>query len=91
MLSLTSCVCFICSIAYIWQADLFEVAYDGMCERKTSPGALNIVPELSADCGGKILPHAIPREVVLRETADDPQLREYIEAGTVPTVDTIFR
>jgi len=29
--------------------------------------------------------------VILRETAADPQLREFIEAGTVPTVDTIFR
>ena len=73
------------------QADLFEVAFCGMCKTKTSPNALNIAPDLSADRGGNILPHAIPREVILRETGEDPQLREYVEAGTVPTVDTIFR
>jgi len=91
LLSLTSFVCFICSIAYIWQADLFQVANCGICRSKASPDALIIAPDLSADLGGSILPHAIPREVILRETAADPQLREFIEAGTVPTVDTIFR
>eukprot|EP01032_Pedospumella_encystans_P012845 gene12845-14828_t len=78
-------------IAYIWQADLFEAACAGMIDAKVSPWELIINPELPANLGGDVLPHEIPREVLFHETAEDPILRAFIEAGTLPTVDTIFR
>ena len=62
-----------------------------MLETKWSPRELIIFPVLPANLGGNILPHEIPHEVLFRETSEDPILRAFIEAGTLPTVDTIFR
>ena len=46
---------------------------------------------LSAESGGHIEPEMLSPSLVEAETADDPELKEKILAGVVPTVDTIFR
>lgn len=73
------------------QADLFEAVCAGILDTKFSPRELLIQTNLPASLGGNVLPREIPHEVLNRETAEDPILRAFIEAGTLPTVDTIFR
>lgn len=50
---------------------------------------LNVETTLPPHLGG--LQPKIPEEIMMRETADDPELRVELLAGTVPTVDTILR
>ena len=73
------------------QADIFEEAADGFHVNAATHAGLNISPTLTPEFGGVISAQDIPLEVIVNETASDPELRMYIQAGSVPTVDTIFR
>ena len=73
------------------QADIFEEAADGFQIDPHTHVGLNISPTLPPECGGAILPQEIPLDVLINETSNDPELRLLILAGSVPTVDTIFR
>lgn len=73
------------------QADIFEEAADGFHIDADTHAGLDISPALPPEFGGAISGQEIPLEVMVNETSSDPELRMYIQAGSVPTVDTIFR
>lgn len=90
-LKLTFKLNFSCSISYILQADIFEEASDGFEINMIAQHDLQLNTLLPSLYGGDISPRDISPDVMLRETSHDPELRLHIEAGNVPTVDTIFR
>lgn len=81
---------FFFSIACILQAELFDdlSAAQHSADLLTNP-ELIIHTNLPPHLGG--IQHHIPPDVMERETAEDFELRVQLEAGTVPTVDTILR
>jgi len=52
---------------------------------------LELHTTLAAKFGGPLNPDCIDEDVLVNETKDDMELREYILMGQVPLIDTIFR
>ena len=77
------------SIACILQAELFDDLNNLQSGVELLNPELNIYTSLPAHLGG--IQTRIPDDVMERETAEDFELRVQLEAGTVPTVDTILR
>lgn len=77
------------SIACILQAELFDDLSSAQNASDLLNPELNIYTSLPPHLGG-IQTH-IPDDVMVRETSEDFELRVQLEAGTVPTVDTILR
>jgi len=76
-------------IACILQAELFDDLNNLQSGVELLNPELNIYTSLPAHLGG--IQTRIPDDVMERETAEDFELRVQLEAGTVPTVDTILR
>lgn len=76
-------------ISCILQAELFDDLEEAVRYPLNLNPELNIATTLPAHLGG--LQTHIPEEIMIRETADDMELRVQLEAGTIPTVDTILR
>jgi len=71
------------------QAELFDDLNNLQSGVELLNPELNIYTSLPAHLGG--IQTRIPDDVMERETAEDFELRVQLEAGTVPTVDTILR
>jgi hypothetical protein len=82
----SSCYCY--SIASIIQSEIFDHLQFAATRERRYPD-LNILTTLPSHLGGPV-PELDP-ELVRRETVGDPELREKLLEGTVPTVDTILR
>lgn len=76
------------SISCILQAELFDDLKDAAVGTLLHPELL-IETTLPPHLGGPV--EKVAEEILDRECQDDPELRREIEAGTVPTVDTILR
>jgi hypothetical protein len=71
------------------QAELFDDITEAAQQDPCTNIELNMTTSLPPHFGG--LQPNIPKDVMDRETADDQDLRVQLEAGTVPTLDTILR
>jgi hypothetical protein len=76
------------SISCILQAELFDDLADVEKHAQLNP-ELVIETTLPPHLGGPV--EKVPEDLLERECRDDPELRTEIEAGRVPTVDTILR
>jgi hypothetical protein len=76
------------SISCILQAELFDDLADVQKHALLNP-ELVIETTLPPHLGGPV--ERVPEDLLERECRDDPELRTEIEAGRVPTVDTILR
>jgi hypothetical protein len=76
------------SISCILQAELFDDLTDVKKHASLNP-ELVIETTLPPHLGGPV--ERVPEDLLDRECRDDPELRTEIEAGRVPTVDTILR
>lgn len=75
----------------VFQAQLCESSTYALSLPETNR-VLNLFPlHIPPELGGWIEPNMIPDALVELESQDDPELREKILSGQVPTVDTIFR
>jgi hypothetical protein len=80
----------LCSIANILQTEIFEhFGEPDRLEAEQRYPELAMTTTLPHQLGGPL--QFIPRDLLDRETWDDPELRSMIMAGVVPTVDTILR